>query len=442
MASRRKEIDRAQLEDLVSQGLKLSEISDILGASSTLILDRCREYGIDFTGIVRPNRKYKFEMDKAHMQQYLDMHMTYQEIADEWEKQTGEKVPDYVVSQCGRSLGLKSEGNRYYMQKNNPARCPEVKEKISATVSKLWESGHYADRVNGMTGLTEDLHPNFRPEGCSEAYLEKAKYYYPEPKCMHCGKPLSWDSSAENAAEVHHVDHNHDNYALTNLMPLCRSCHKTYHKKNQFFTTVTKEFAFDASHYLPFHNGKCKFIHGHTYHMSITVRNVILLETGMVIDFKRLKEIVEDNIIEKFDHGFLNEFVPYSTCECMVFWIWRQLSKDLKGIYKIRLQETDGSYAELTLDDYMHCISEFECAWHYSKGIDTYYIPPDHIINDGHSSFPSAEALCAHNSDELTDENAAKLWRRYDAEMELYRDLQEKMETEVSDDTECQLEED
>lgn len=383
-------LSRSELEELVAQKITPSKMAAKLGCSYDVVVRNLREYNIDFSECARPNRPYKFNMDKEEMQRYLDMHMTYGEIAGVWEVQTGEKVPDWVVGAKGRSYGLKSEGSKYYMRRDNPAKRDEVKQKISESVSRLWESGSYANRINGMTGRTEDSHPNFNPEGADYAYLQKAKYYHPEAICMCCGKQLSWEaahSDSANCIEVHHVDHDHANYTLTNLMPLCVSCHKLYHRDKQYFTTVTKSFSFDAAHYLPFHDGKCKFIHGHTYHMDITVRNVIRLDTGMVMDFSLLKEAVDDNILAKFDHGFLNEYIPYSTCECMVFWIWRELSKDVKGLYKIRLQETDGSYAELTLDDYKQCMAEFESAWHYSKSADSYLICSTDVIDNGHSPY-------------------------------------------------------
>lgn len=385
------DLDKEKLQELVNQKLRISQIAKEMGASADVVIRNLRSYGIDFTDCMVKKScvygsKYKFNMDKEEMQRYLNMHMTYKDIAGVWEEQTGEKVPDYVIGAKSRSYGLKSDGNRYYMRRDNPAKRQEVKDKISESVSKLWESGNYDNRINGMTGKTEEDHPNFHPEGADYAYLQKAKFYHPEGICMCCGKQLDWNSKdSSDSIQVHHIDRDHSNYTLTNLMPLCIPCHRKYHKDNQYFTTVTKSFSFDAAHYLPFHDGKCKFIHGHTYHMDVTIRNVIRLDTGMVMDFSQLKAAVEDNVISKFDHGFLNEYIPYSTCECMVFWIWRELSKDVKGLYKIRLQETDGSYAELTADDYKQCMPQFESAWHYSKGIDTYPVSEEDIIDNGHS---------------------------------------------------------
>ena len=382
-------LDKTKLTELVDKKMKISDIAKEFNVSRDCIMSYLREYGIDFTECMQGNRKYKFNMDKHEMERYLDMHLTYGDIAKKWEQQTGERVPDYVVSAKGRSYGLISEGNRYYMRRDNPACREEVRGKISQSVKELWQSGAYDSRINGMTGCTEDLSAQFLPEGCYAEYAKKARFYHPEGVCLCCGKQLNWNASQKDkdAIEVHHVDRNHDNYSLTNLMPVCRSCHRQMHDMRSYFTTVTKEFAFDAAHYLPYHDGKCKFIHGHTYHMAITVRNVIDLGSGMVMDFSKLKDAVNDNVLAKFDHGFLNEYIPYSTCECMIFWIWRELSRDVKGLYKIKLQETDGSYAELTAEDYAQCLPQFECAWHYSKGLDNYTISNPSSINNGTSPY-------------------------------------------------------
>lgn len=387
--SKKIELDIAKLTQYASEGMHYDEIAKFFGVTKDVVYNRMREYNIPYTPSPRSYAKYKFNMDKEEMQKYLDMHLTYRDIAEKWENDTGEHVPEHIVGDRARKLGCISEGNKYYMRTDNPAKRDEVRAKISESVTKLWEEGSYDSRVNGMAGVTETAHPNYIISDSIHDYIQKARFYHPEARCLCCGKQLDWNARryTDNAIYVHHVDRDHNNFTLTNLMPLCLDCHTMYHKDNQFFTTVTKCFSFDAAHYLPFHDRKCKFIHGHTYHMEITVRNIIRLDTGMVMDFSQLKEAVKDNILDKFDHGFLNEYIPYSTCECMVFWIWRELSKDVKGLYQIKLQETDGSFAILTLEDYKQCISKFESAWHYSKCTDSYDIDESHVINDGKSSY-------------------------------------------------------
>ena len=56
-------------------------------------------------------------------------------------------------------------------------------------------------------------------------------------------------------------------------------------------------------HRLPFHEGLCKNIHGHSYKMIVEITGS-MDENGMIIDFFDLGKIVNP-IIEKYDHAFL-----------------------------------------------------------------------------------------------------------------------------------------
>lgn len=75
---------------------------------------------------------------------------------------------------------------------------------------------------------------------------------------------------------------------------------------------ITKEFKWDMAHMLAGHDGLCRNIHGHTYKMQVKVsrKSGSLIEgtehsDGMVIDFKDLKTIVKESIIEPLDHAFM-----------------------------------------------------------------------------------------------------------------------------------------
>ncbi|MCQ2389625.1 MAG: 6-carboxytetrahydropterin synthase QueD [Kiritimatiellae bacterium] len=67
---------------------------------------------------------------------------------------------------------------------------------------------------------------------------------------------------------------------------------------------VTKEITFDAAHLLTGHPGKCRNLHGHTYRLAVTVEEA---DPGsdMVIDFKELKALVEEEVADRFDHAFM-----------------------------------------------------------------------------------------------------------------------------------------
>ena len=69
--------------------------------------------------------------------------------------------------------------------------------------------------------------------------------------------------------------------------------------------TVTKTIKFDAAHVLTNHQGLCKNLHGHTYRVDISVSQDENDRSDMVIDFKDLKGIAGEVIVERFDHAFI-----------------------------------------------------------------------------------------------------------------------------------------
>jgi 6-pyruvoyltetrahydropterin/6-carboxytetrahydropterin synthase len=107
---------------------------------------------------------------------------------------------------------------------------------------------------------------------------------------------------------------------------------------------ITKEFTFDAAHFLTRYKGKCENLHGHTYKLHVTVEGEIN-ENGLVIDFVDLKKAVNEKIINKLDHSNLNDFFENPTAELVVKWIWGQLN-DFKNVklYEIKLWESPTSF--------------------------------------------------------------------------------------------------
>lgn len=121
--------------------------------------------------------------------------------------------------------------------------------------------------------------------------------------------------------------------------------------------TVVKEFTFEAAHRLPEYDGPCAFTHGHSYRLQIGVRGKVDKETGMVLDFSSLKELV-NNRLAGLDHSLLNHIAlpgfprHMPTAENMVIWIVKRLQwaveRNFFGcvISFVRLYETATSYAE------------------------------------------------------------------------------------------------
>jgi 6-pyruvoyltetrahydropterin/6-carboxytetrahydropterin synthase len=51
--------------------------------------------------------------------------------------------------------------------------------------------------------------------------------------------------------------------------------------------------------------------HGHNYHLEVTLRGEPDPVTGMVLDLRELKAVLEREIMERFDHRDLNADTPY-----------------------------------------------------------------------------------------------------------------------------------
>jgi len=64
---------------------------------------------------------------------------------------------------------------------------------------------------------------------------------------------------------------------------------------------VAKRFNWEAAHRLPWHEGKCKQIHGHSYKMIVEFDGE-LNEKGMVVDFNDIKKMIEP-IVKQIDHA-------------------------------------------------------------------------------------------------------------------------------------------
>ena len=130
--------------------------------------------------------------------------------------------------------------------------------------------------------------------------------------------------------------------------------HLRYHTRR---VAVTKEFTFDAAHHLYEYAGVCKNLHGHTYRLSVTVSGH-LDEHGFVIDFKDLKRVVKEAVVDNLDHRYLNAVLPpmNTTAENIVVWIFERIQtalaarNDPRGlrVERLVLWETPSSSAEVT----------------------------------------------------------------------------------------------
>jgi len=120
-------------------------------------------------------------------------------------------------------------------------------------------------------------------------------------------------------------------------------------------TTITKVFEFEAAHKLPDHPGACKNLHGHTYRLEVTVGAKWLNDQSMIMDFGDLKKVVQKNILDKWDHSYLNDVVDFvptveslaDSASILISDALRRRVSDKVYLVKIRLWETSTSYAEV-----------------------------------------------------------------------------------------------
>src|ERR1700743_3754663 len=75
---------------------------------------------------------------------------------------------------------------------------------------------------------------------------------------------------------------------------------------------VTVEADFSSGHYLRNYHGKCENPHGHNYKVRVTLAGRELDDTGLLLDFKLLKNVLRP-VIDHIVHKMLNEIEPFLT---------------------------------------------------------------------------------------------------------------------------------
>lgn len=135
---------------------------------------------------------------------------------------------------------------------------------------------------------------------------------------------------------------------------------------------ISKDFRWEMGHRLQCHKGKCYNLHGHSYKMQIEFAGKIDKNSGMVLDYFDVKDIVAP-IVEKLDHTVIvwekdselidvlkklnsaHVIVPFeTTAENLVGYFLKKISNAEipSGISKIKVRvcETENTYAEDELE--------------------------------------------------------------------------------------------
>lgn len=132
---------------------------------------------------------------------------------------------------------------------------------------------------------------------------------------------------------------------------------------------VGKTFKWEMSHRLPFHDGQCKYVHGHSYKMLVELEG----ETdgnGIVLDYYEINKVVAP-LLGRIDHAFLcdkndrrmieflseNNFKTFlmpgfTTSENMTSYFMGILAPEFGKFdnlhsLMLRVYETEDAYAEL-----------------------------------------------------------------------------------------------
>lgn len=131
--------------------------------------------------------------------------------------------------------------------------------------------------------------------------------------------------------------------------------------------SITKLFSFEAAHRISNYQGACSQVHGHSYKLQVTVSAEMPGDNDMILDFKVLKDLVQNHVLSLWDHSLMLKenaenrqfFLNYPgkiywmesepTAERMILHISRKLDPFLPehvNLEEIVLVETDTSFAK------------------------------------------------------------------------------------------------
>lgn len=142
--------------------------------------------------------------------------------------------------------------------------------------------------------------------------------------------------------------------------------------KKDMQVRLGKDFNWEMSHRLPFHNGGCQNVHGHSYKMRVDIIGTTDAN-GMVIDFYEIDRIVrpyleamdhafvvdkdDTDVIEFLDkHGFKKFVIDItSTAEHLAMFFIQKFAPEFKQFtnishIKVRVFETSDAFAEVQMD--------------------------------------------------------------------------------------------
>ncbi|MHB1699487.1 MAG: 6-carboxytetrahydropterin synthase QueD [Acidobacteriaceae bacterium] len=107
---------------------------------------------------------------------------------------------------------------------------------------------------------------------------------------------------------------------------------------------VTVESGFSSGHYLRNYHGKCENPHGHNYKVRVTLQGRELDATGLLLDFKLIKQVMRP-VIEYLDHQMINDLAPFTevnpSAENLSRYFYDETSKQLREMTDGRVRVKD-----------------------------------------------------------------------------------------------------
>ncbi|NUQ30357.1 6-carboxytetrahydropterin synthase QueD [Terriglobus albidus] len=107
---------------------------------------------------------------------------------------------------------------------------------------------------------------------------------------------------------------------------------------------ITVEATFSSGHYLRNYHGKCENPHGHNYRVLVTLQGKELDDSGLLLDFKLLKQVMRP-VVNYLDHQMINDLKPFDevnpSAENLARYFYQETSKQMLEMTNGRVSVKD-----------------------------------------------------------------------------------------------------
>eukprot|EP00697_Spironema_sp_BW2_P007112 gnl/Spiro4/21326_TR10414_c0_g1_i1.p1 gnl/Spiro4/21326_TR10414_c0_g1~~gnl/Spiro4/21326_TR10414_c0_g1_i1.p1 ORF type:complete len:160 (+),score=15.84 gnl/Spiro4/21326_TR10414_c0_g1_i1:101-580(+) len=140
------------------------------------------------------------------------------------------------------------------------------------------------------------------------------------------------------------------------------------HVRSENFVTLVRRETFSSAHRLACKDstydenrelfGPCFNLHGHNYTLEVKLRGPVDPVTGMVVNLRDLKKIMQQHVLDVFDHQCLEDADFFRTTElpttvenlCLAIWsilepLLPRVSRTQSLLHSVKIFETDKNAA-------------------------------------------------------------------------------------------------